>query len=147
MNYCLKCQCNVCNPCVPRPANDNVRRVIAANDNELADADNMQTLATVSKGHKHTRRCYLDFLAETLFWFDGEIVWPDGNPFPVNDTLIDDAFPGGDGRWLSDFWKWADEKPRQRAQARVINRLRIIRIASEIIDPDVWHRFRRLRPG
>lgn len=146
-SVCTKCGLVVCNPCVPAPANGNVRQVVAANDNELADPDKMQTLATVSKAHGHTRRSYLDFLAETIFWFDGEIVGPDGRPFPVNDSLIDDAFPGGDGRWLSDFWKWADKKPRQRAQARVIGRLRVIRIASEIIEPEVRHRFRRLRAG
>ncbi len=83
--------------------------------------------------HCLSRRDFADWLADTIFGFEGRIVGPDGRPFPVTDTLIDDAFNGdGSFRWLSDFLRLADNPPKQRPQRRVLSRYRIIELALRI---------------
>ena len=121
---------------LPLAANDNARTVVAANDNDLRDPGSVSRLAAASLALDLPRRPFLTFLAETIFWFEGRIVWPDGTVLPVTDTLIDDHFPDGSARWVSSFWQCAKTPPRQSAQRRVCWRLRIIRVTLDIIDPD-----------
>ena len=121
---------------LPPAANDNARTIIAANDNELREPASVRGLAATSLAIGLSRRPFLTFLAETIYWFEGRIVWSDGTALRVPDTLIDDHFPDGSARWVSSFWKCADALPRQRAQRRVCWRLRIIRIALDITGPD-----------
>lgn len=137
MQTCPKCGLGIGCLHGPAPANDNGPRIVAANDNDLREPEDVQHLARVTVVLGVSRRRFLDFLAETIFGFDGDIVWPDGKPFCVNDTLIDDAFPDGSARWVSDFWRFAERRPRQRAQSRVCGRLRVIRIAVEINEQDI----------
>ena len=129
-------QCGFDGAGVPTAANDNTRTIIAANDNELRDPESVRELAVATVKLRISRRAFLNFLAETIFWFDGRIVRRSGTPFVVSDTLVDDHFPDGSARWISSFWRFADTPPRQSAQRRVCDRLRIIRIAIEITDPD-----------
>lgn len=143
MAHCATCGRDVCTPCIPVLVNENRRQVFAPRDAEIADPDNVQTLARISSGHGLARRPYLDFLAETIYWFDGDIFWSDKREFIVADTLIDDAFPDADGRCISDIWKFAERRPRQRAQSRVLNRLRLMWIAEMIADPQVERQIRR----
>ena len=117
-------------------ANDNVPTIIAANDNDLREPANVSRLAAASRALGLPRRPFLTFLAETIFWFEGRIVWPDGTVLPVTDTLIDDHFPDGSARWVSSFWRCAGALPRQSAQCRVCWRLRIIQVALDIVGPD-----------
>ena len=120
---------------LPPAANDNARTVVAANDNDLRDPGSVSRLAAASFALGLPRRPFLTFLAETIYWFEGRIVWPDGTMFPVTETLIDDHFPDGSARWVSCFWQCAETPPRQSAQRRVCWRLRIIRVALDIIGP------------
>ena len=124
----------------PAAANDNRRTIVAANDNDLRDPDSVRRLAEATVTLGLSRRAFLNFLAETIYWFDGCITWSDGTPFAISDTLIDDHFPDGSARWVSAFWRFAETPPRQPGQARVCPRLRIIRLALEIADPDFRQR-------
>lgn len=57
--------------------------------------------------------------------------------FEVSDTAIDEAFnDDGSFRWLSDFLRFAEMEPRQRPQARVLDRLRLIDLALRIAKPE-----------
>jgi len=135
-NYCVKCRLSVCNPCMP-VAGQNVRTVVVASDNQLSRKSHVQRLAMATRALELPRRAIPDWIADQVFGFEGVILWPDGTPFPVTDTAIDEAFnDDGSFRWLSDFLRFAEMEPRQRPQARVLTRLRLIDLAFRIAKPD-----------
>jgi len=135
-NYCVKCRLSVCNPCMP-VAGQNVRTVAVASDAQLSRKSHVQRLAMAARALELPRRAIPDWIADQLFGFEGVIVWPDGKPFELSDTAIDETFnDDGSFRWLSDFLRFAEAEPRQRPQARVLNRLRLIDLAFRIAHPD-----------
>jgi len=138
MPYCIACRQNVCQPCRSLqavPLKD--RRVVVASDAQLTRKSHVQRLAMATRALELPRRAIPDWIADHVFGFEGVIVWPDGAPFVVSDTAIDEAFnDDGSFRWLSDFLRFADTEPRQRPQARVLARLRLIDLAFRIVHPD-----------
>lgn len=148
MPLCVKCNKEVCNPCLRGSSLGERRKIIVASDDELARRSCFQRIA-MATGALQTelnlsRREIPDWIADTIYGFDGEIVWAHGGPFIVSDTAIDDAF-GNDGsfRWLSGFVRFAEEPPRQAPQYRVITRLRLIELAFQIARPDTARHFLR----
>ena len=80
-----------------------------------------------------SRREFADWIAETIFNYEGQVYWPDGRPFVVKDTLIDDAFnDDGSFRWMSELLRLTEVMPKQRPQRRIIPRLRAIDLALQI---------------
>jgi len=134
--YCVKCRLSVCNPCVP-VAGQSVRTVVVASDAQLSRKSHVQRLAMATRALELPRRAIPDWIADQVYAFEGAILWPDGTPFSITDTAIDEAFnDDGSFRWLSDFLRFAEMEPRQRPQARVLGRLRLIDLAFRIAKPD-----------
>ena len=80
-----------------------------------------------------SRRRFADWLVETVFGFEGRILWPDGTAFAGKDSLVDEVIGGDDsGRWVSALLALADAPPRQRPQKRIVERLRMIDLAFQI---------------
>lgn len=135
-SYCAKCRLKVCTPCMP-VTGKNVRTVVVASDRQLSRKSHVQRLAMATRALELPRRAIPDWIADRVFGFDGAVVWPDGEPFAISDTAIDEAFnDDGSFRWLSDFLRFAEEAPRQRPQARVLDRLRLLDLAFRIAHPD-----------
>lgn len=108
--------------------------VIVTTGRELRRMSHFQRLAIATAALEFSRRKLIDEISNVLYGFEGEIIWPEGDPFDLPD--IDDAF-GGDGsfRWLSDFIRFADMTPRQSPQRRVLARLRLIDLYFRIKHP------------
>ena len=100
------------------------------------------SIATANLGM--SRRKFADDIATTLFFFEGDMLWPDGTPLYLSDTCLDDAF-GDDGsfRWLSEFIKRAHQPIQRRPQNRVIERLRLIDLYFKIKHPVLARHFCR----
>lgn len=115
--------------------NDPARTVVVASDTALRRYSHFQRLAIATAALPVSRRELPNLIADTIYNFKGEIVWPNGTPYDLPD--LDDAF-GGDGsfRWVSDFIRFAEEPPRQHPQRRVIERLRLIDLYFRIKHPE-----------
>jgi len=111
------------------------RRIVAASDTALRRLSHFQRLAIATAALPVSRRQLPNLIADTLYNFNGKIVWPNGTPYVLPD--IDAAF-GDDGsfRWVSDFIRFAEEPPRQHPQRRVIERLRLIDLYFRIAHPE-----------
>lgn len=94
-------------------------------------------VAEFMRREKLTRRKFADWLAETVYAYEGRILWPDGREFSARDTLVDDAFnDDGSCRWVSALLAFAENPPRQRPQRRIVPRLRLIDLALLIAARD-----------
>ncbi|WP_413207889.1 hypothetical protein [Rhodospirillum sp. A1_3_36] len=117
-------------------------RICVASDSVLGNRDRLRRVATGTVGLGLSRREIPNWMADSIFGYEGVIQWPGGRPFPVPDTLIDDAFNNdGSFRWLSDFMRFAEVPPRQKPQARVLQRLRLLDLAFWIDKPDIARHF------
>ena len=149
MPYCAQCNFDVERPCVA--ANDNEpspHPIRVASDWELRRLSYFRRLAVATANlgqeEKFSRRRFADWLAEVVFFYEGEITWTDGLPYSLPDTLIDDVFGDDQSfRWLSDFVRFAKKPPRQRPQLRILPRLRLISLAFQIAHPAVARHFCR----
>ena len=145
MVICSKCGRAVCRPCEPASGGASGRPFIRlARDRELRAPVYFRRLAMATASIGLSRREIPNWLADTIFGFDGEILDERGVAVTIGDEDIDDAF-GDDGsfRWLSDFVRFAERPPRQRPQFRVLARLRLIDLAFRIAKPDVARHFGR----
>jgi hypothetical protein len=96
----------------------------------LGTRDTMLALATDMQKLNLSRRQIPDWMADRIYGFEGEILDEDGRPFELDDEAIDLAFNNdGSFRWLSDFFRVTKEPPRQRAQRRIHQRLKLIYLA------------------
>jgi len=113
------------------------RKVILATNRELCRRSHFQRLAIASRALNLPRREFPNWMADTIFGFEGEFFSSEGDAFDVDDEDIDAAFnDDGSFRWLSDFLVFADLPPRQRPQWRIIERLRLIDLAFRIAHPE-----------
>ena len=131
MPLCVKCNREVCNPCVRPPYGEShYRTIVVASDAELRRRSYFRRMAISTR--------------DLIYLYEGPVELPGGSTFLISDSAIDDAF-GDDGsfRWLSDFVRFADTPPRQAPQWRVLARLRLIDIAFKIARPDVARHFGR----
>lgn len=147
MPLCVKCNREVCNPCVrPPPGRENWRKITVAADHELMNKAYFSRLAMATAALKEelglSRRSIADWMADVIYGYEGKIVWPGGKLFSVSDTAIDDVFNGdGSFRWLSEFIRYGEVPPRIMPQVRLLDRLRLIDLAFRIARPDVARRF------
>ena len=111
------------------------RVVVVASDTELRRRAQYQRLAIATAALEVSRRELIDEISDVLYGFDGQVLNPNGSAFEMPD--IDDAFGNdGDFRWVSDFIRFAEQPPRQRPQARVLARLRLIDLYFRITKPE-----------
>lgn len=79
------------------------------------------------------RREIPDWMLNTFYGFAGQVKGPDGRAVDIDDDKVYDAFSTkGDFRWISDLVKWAWSEPRQKAQGRVLERLRYLTVVAAI---------------
>lgn len=149
MPLCVKCNREVCNPCIRAPLGESQwREIIVAEDAHLRRRSYFLRMAIATRALMEelelSRRAFPNWLADVIYPYDGPILYPGGKPFIINDTSVDDAF-GDDGsfRWLSGFINFADTPPRQAPQWRVLDRLRLVDLAFKIARPDTARHFGR----
>ncbi|MTD94356.1 hypothetical protein GIW81_08415 [Hyphomicrobium sp. xq] len=109
--------------------------IVVASDRELRSIHHFQRLAIATKALGQPRRGITDWLCDTVYGFKGQILWPNGTPYQVPDI---EAVFGEDGsyRWLGYFMDFAEEAPQQRAQERVLERLRVLDLGFKIAYPE-----------
>ncbi len=136
-----------CNSCVECPFID----LVAANDNEpewevvtlpeeamILRQASIQRLAIAIKSLGLARREIPNWMASAIYQFDGEIRFPNGGRACQCKIDIDAAFnDDGSFRWLSDFLRFATRQPRQAAQRRTLDRLRLLLLALMIDRPEL----------
>lgn len=148
MPLCVKCNREVCSPCIRGTSHSGGRKIVVATDSELSRKSYYWRLAiataALQKQLALSRREIPNWLADTIYGYHGKIEWPNGQEFNISDTAIDDAFNNdGSFRWLSDFVRMAETPPKQAPQYRVVVRLRLIDLAFKIVRPDTARHFGR----
>lgn len=124
----------------PVAANDNDpfgRRVIhIPKDDELSRPSVVNRLAIALKAKGLSRRRIPDWMATTFAQFDGVLVDPNGHFHCVCKDDVDKTF-GDEASWryMGYVLGFAISPPKQRMQARVVPRLRLIAIALLIENP------------
>jgi hypothetical protein len=107
--------------------------IVLYGDDVIASIEFLQRLAQFYASLDRSRRTIPDWIADQLSIYTGAIHTRRSIEFVPEDGAVDAAFNDDDSfRWLSDFLKYASTTPRQRAQARIIDRLRIMTIAPAI---------------
>ncbi len=139
--------CDDCPFKTPWRGNDNERPppvVTAAPALLLMKRSYYWRLAVATANLGMSRRKLADEIVEAIFFYEGEILWPDGTPFDPDDTFFDDLF-GNDGgfRWLSSFMALKTTPPKRAPQARVLERLRMIDLFFKIKHPSIARHFGR----
>ncbi len=113
-----------------KPANDNIRRVLVASDRYLRKPKTIQKIAQGLKALNIPRRSIPDFVADALYAEDIECRFTSGQIYELHDTIVDDVLPDMEHcRWLGNLIASADILPKQRAQDRVLPRLRLLELA------------------
>ena len=123
-----------------RGANDNFRgwaEVHMPSDDVLGSRECANELAAglndVSYlGKKLSRRRVIDWLADRIYAFDGDVFNADGSRWNITEIEVDDPFTDPSFAWMGDFMKFEAAPPKQRMQRRVLPRLRLIYLALAI---------------
>jgi hypothetical protein len=122
-------------------ANDNFTgAIISLSCEELAmEPEHAALLAKRFKERANSyalsRRQLSSWLAERLYFFDGEVLNADGTTYCICSIDIDTMLNNDASyRWYSDFFKMVTTKPKQRIQKRIVCRLRVIELALKIDD-------------
>lgn len=98
----------------------------------------VQRLAMAIQSLSLSRRQIPDWMADTIYRFEGTIRLSDGSRFCMCRVDIDAAFnDDGSFRWLSDFLRFANAPPRQAPQRRVLKRLQLLLLALMIARPEI----------
>ena len=113
------------------------RVIVVASNTELTNSVYSQRLWLAARNMPISRRQWLNVIADTLYFFEGDILFPDGRLWPMPD--IDDVF--GDARWISLYFEECDGKPRR--EVRLIERLRIFDLYFRIAKPHIQRHFGR----
>ena len=80
-----------------------------------------------------SRRRFVDWAHDQLVNCDQTLRWPDGRPYEMSDTPIDDVFwDDGSFRWLSELAKRAREPIKRQTQERLIERYRRLGLALKL---------------
>lgn len=122
---------------------------------EVVEVDAVVRIARALDVLGLSRRKVPDWLASTIYGFEGVVLDETGAVFQHWDVDLDALFGddddlafkygdeadqkvevGSDGRWLSDLRKFARQTPRQRAQGRVAPRLQVLALAFMIAGVD-----------
>jgi hypothetical protein len=99
----------------------------------LVSPDYLNQLASFYRGLQLPRREIPNWIADKLASWEGGLSYDEIFEFSTDDESIDRAFNHeGSFRWISDFVKFSDEKPKQKAQYRIMDRLLIMSAAAAI---------------
>nr|WP_313665896.1 hypothetical protein [Brucella intermedia] len=101
--------------------------VIIPPDRVLLQPRFLRRIATLLAKLNIPRRSVPNWIADTIYDFEGEITDSDGSRFRLYPDDIDEAFSNeGSFRWISDFVKLKDQPWKQSPQRRVLARIRLI---------------------
>lgn len=132
MNICSKCNQPV-SQVLSKAANDNIFPIYVLQDHELRRRNYIQNLAQRIASLPMSSREVPNWMADTIYQFNGSILWPNGKIFQINDTDIDNVFNNdGSFRWIRDFRRHANIPLVQTPQSRLIPRYRLIDLANRI---------------
>ncbi|MEM7652498.1 MAG: hypothetical protein AAF220_04885 [Pseudomonadota bacterium] len=109
--------------------------VVAADWELMRPSHNRRTKMAMS-AIELSRRKLMNHIAETIHFFPGVFLWPDGRQYWLGEGDVDDAF-GSDGRYLSSLIKHADILPKQKTQKRVLDAFRILDAYLKAKSPEV----------
>lgn len=155
MGLCIKCRRNVCTPCVPvqgEAANDNVGIIRLRPAHELLTVERYNAMAVQSSQLNVSSRKFPDFVADTIFEFEGTILNRRRQPWLPDDVAIDNAFRARkhwvksadedplnrnyDFRWIRSFFARAKTPLKQTPQTAMLPRLELIDLALRIHELD-----------
>ncbi len=111
--------------------------ITVASKAELMSSCYSRRLWLAARNLSIPRRQWPDVIADTVYTFEGDILLPDGRPFPVPE--VDRVL--GDPRWFSYYFEEVDGQPRRTV--RLIERLRIIDLYFRIAKPHIARHFGR----
>lgn len=104
-------------------------------DEVIGSTAQMQRLARLLTYLDVPRRKVPEWVTNVCYSFEGEVRDSRGRLIDIDQDELERSFNKDRSyRWISDFWKWADRKPRQRAQERVVERLRYITAAAAVYE-------------
>ena len=108
--------------------------VFDVSDDDISKPEVILELSWFIQCLKLPRRKIPDWLDETITTFEGTILTPDGMPLDVREFTIEDYFTLEEEsfKWLENFQKYISEPWKQKPQAKVLPRLRMIRLAYQI---------------
>lgn len=110
---------------------------VALTNDVLSDPDFQFDLATALGRVAKSRREIPDWVADVFYHFNGTITWEDGREYPIHDVDWELAWnDAGTFRWISNFLKLPLNPWKQKAQRRVLARMRLIALALAIDPPD-----------
>lgn len=106
------------------------------NDETLSDPGVLSLMATGLGRVPRSRREVPNWIADTLFLHRDRILNPLGKKFALSPDGIDLAFGNEDTfRWITNFLKVAEKPWKQKPQAKVLDRLRLIAFALALDPP------------
>lgn len=104
-------------------------------DQVIGSTSQMQRLARLLVCLDIPRREVPEWISNLCYSFEGRVEDSYGVPIDIDQDDLARSFNEDESyRWISDFVKWADRTPRQRAQERVIERLRYMTAAAAIYE-------------
>lgn len=100
---------------------------------QLLRRDIYQNIAIYVAALPISSRDVPNWIAEKIFWFEGQILWSDGRHYDVGEEDIDRAFNDDQSfRWVRSFRNRAHIPLKQSPQKRLVPRLRLISTAIQI---------------
>jgi hypothetical protein len=113
------------------------------NDERLGSKASMQKLARFFASlDKMPRRDIPFWMVDRLSEWEGAIWDGDNLTIIFGPETVDQSFnDDGSFRWISDFLKFATNEPRQRAQNRIIERLRLMTASVAVYEVHLGHAF------
>lgn len=121
-------------------ANDNYRGwavVHMPSDAVIREPETVQAIAAqvlrIWKERRLSRRRLIDWLAETIYFYDGAIINADGTAWLVEEIDVDEPW-GRDETysWAGELIQFATIMPKQKAHKRLVPRLRLFWLAVQI---------------
>ena len=102
-------------------------------DRTIGSIRHMQRLARLIVYLDLPRREVPDWLLNTVYGFGGEVRNADGELLDIDVDELYDAFNDeGEFRWISDLVLWNQMTPKQRAQGRIVARLRYLTMGAAV---------------
>lgn len=108
-------------------------KIIVLSNLQLLRRDIYQNIAIYVAALPIPSREVPNWIAEKIFWFEGQILWSDGRNYDVGEEDIDRAFNDDQSfRWVRSFRNRCHIPLKQSPQKRLVSRLRLISLAIQI---------------
>lgn len=109
-------------------------------DHVIGSARQMQFLARLLIYIDMPRREVPEWVTNTFYAFEGVVIDEHGRDITLDvDKFYASFNEDEEFRWISDFLKFAHREPRQRAQRRVMDRLRYLTAAAAVYEYTYHH--------